>query len=98
MYLRDDDRLLVFASKGGSPANPDWYHNLVANPEVTIELGNGTFTAKATVLSGEERDRRYEEQSELFPQFADYQRNTKRRIPVMAAGGWPQGSPNRPVI
>src|SRR5207244_2326289 len=56
MYMADGDRLLVFASKGGAPSNPDWYHNLVAHPEVTVEVGTETYEATATPLIGEERD------------------------------------------
>ena len=84
MYLPDGDRLLVFASKGGTPTNPDWYHNLVAHPEVTVEVGGETFDADATVLTGEERDRLYAKQAELFPQFGEYQTKTSRKIPVVA--------------
>lgn len=84
MYLRDGDRLLVFASKSGAPTNPDWYHNLLANPEVTVEVGPETYAATATVLSGEERDRLFAKQAELYPQFAEYQAKTTRQIPVIA--------------
>jgi deazaflavin-dependent oxidoreductase (nitroreductase family) len=84
MYLRDGDRLLVFASKGGAPTNPDWYHNLVAHPEVTVEVGNETYPAIATVPSGEERDRLYAKQAQLYPQFGAYQEKTTRKIPVVA--------------
>lgn len=84
MYLRDGDRLLIFASKGGAPTNPDWYHNLVAHPEVTVEVGNETYPATATVLKGEERDRLYAKQAELYPQFGQYQARTARTIPVIA--------------
>jgi deazaflavin-dependent oxidoreductase (nitroreductase family) len=84
MYLRDGDRLLVFASKGGAPTNPDWYHNLLAHPEVTVEVGPETYQATATVITGEERDRLYARQAELYPQFADYQAKTTRKIPVIA--------------
>ncbi|HEY6566409.1 MAG TPA: nitroreductase/quinone reductase family protein, partial [Actinomycetota bacterium] len=49
MYLPDDDRLVVFASKGGAPDNPDWYHNVIANPGVSVEVGDETFDARATV-------------------------------------------------
>ena len=84
MYLRDGDRLLVFASKAGAPTNPDWYHNVLAHPEVTIEVGIETYKATATPLTGEERDRLYAKQAELYPQFADYQRRTSRKIPVVA--------------
>lgn len=84
MYLRDGDRLLVFASKGGAPTHPDWYHNLRTHPQVTVEVGDETFEATATVLTGEERDRLYARQGELYPQFADYQKKTSRKIPVIA--------------
>jgi len=84
MYLRDGDRLLVFASKAGAPTSPDWYHNLVAHPEVTVEVGNETYPAIATVITGEERDRLYAKQAQLYPQFADYQARTTRPIPVVA--------------
>jgi len=84
MYLRDGDRLLVFASKGGAPTHPDWYHNLVAHPQVTVEVGSETYEATATVLKGEERDRLYARQAELYPQFGEYQTKTDREIPVIA--------------
>ncbi len=84
MYLHDGDRLLVFASKGGAPANPAWYHNLLAHPEVTVEVGTETFEATATPLTGEERDRLYARQAELYPQFGQYQSRATRKIPVIA--------------
>jgi deazaflavin-dependent oxidoreductase (nitroreductase family) len=84
MYLRDGDRLLVFASKSGAPTNPDWYYNLLAHPEVTVEVGSETYAATATVLSGEERDRLYAKQAGLYPQFGEYQAKTTRQIPVIA--------------
>lgn len=84
MYLRDGNRLLVFASKAGAPTNPDWYHNLLAHPEVTIEVGTETYQAIAKPITGEERDRLYAKQANLYPQFADYQTKTTRKIPVVA--------------
>jgi len=84
MYLRDGNRLLVFASKGGAPTNPDWFHNLLAHPQVTVEVGSEVYEAAATILSGEERDRLYARQAQLYPQFADYQARTTRKIPVVA--------------
>jgi deazaflavin-dependent oxidoreductase (nitroreductase family) len=84
MYLRDGDRLLIFASKGGAPTNPGWYHNLVAHPQVAVEVGSETYEATATVLKGEERDRLFARQAELYPQFGDYQKRTTRTIPVIA--------------
>jgi deazaflavin-dependent oxidoreductase (nitroreductase family) len=84
MYLRDDDRLFVFASKGGMPTNPDWYHNLLAHPELTVEVGNETYDAMATPVTGEERDRIYARWAQMYPQYGEYQRNTTRKIPVIA--------------
>lgn len=84
MYNTDGDRLVVFGSKGGAPTHPAWYYNLLANPQVTVELGNETFKASAKPLTGEERDRLYRKQAEEVPQFATYQENTTRKIPVIA--------------
>jgi deazaflavin-dependent oxidoreductase (nitroreductase family) len=84
MYLADGDRLLVFASKAGAPTHPDWYHNLVANPKATVDVGDETFEVNATVLTGEERDRLYAKQAALYPGFADYEQKTTRTIPVVA--------------
>jgi deazaflavin-dependent oxidoreductase (nitroreductase family) len=80
----DDGMLYVFASKGGAPTNPDWYHNLVANPVVTVEFGAESFAATAIEVTGAERDAVYEEQVRLSPQFGEYQANTDRVIPVIA--------------
>jgi deazaflavin-dependent oxidoreductase (nitroreductase family) len=78
-----DDSVSIFASKGGAPTNPDWYHNLVANPVVTVELPGETFQARATVIEGEERQRLYDAQAALMPGFAEYQQKTTRQIPVV---------------
>ncbi|HUZ39506.1 MAG TPA: nitroreductase family deazaflavin-dependent oxidoreductase [Streptosporangiaceae bacterium] len=83
MYLADGERLMVFASKAGAPTHPDWYLNLLANPEVTVEVGTESFTATATDLTGEERDRIYAEQARRYPGFAEYQTKTDRVIPVV---------------
>ncbi|HZO71053.1 MAG TPA: nitroreductase family deazaflavin-dependent oxidoreductase [Ktedonobacteraceae bacterium] len=83
MYLPDGDRMFIFASKGGSPTNPDWYHNLVTHPNATVEVGTDKFDVTATVVTGEERDRIYAEQSKRYPNFAEYQEKTSRRIPVV---------------
>ena len=83
VYRLEGDDLYVFASKAGAPTNPDWFHNLVANPEVTVELGTDTFQARAEVLEGEARDRVYGAQAVAFPAFADYQAGTDRVIPVV---------------
>jgi len=84
VYLDDGDRYLIFASKGGASTNPDWYRNLLANPAATIEVGTDKFAVDATELVGEERDRLWNKNAELRPGFAQYQRNTTRRIPVIA--------------
>jgi len=84
MYSRDGDRLLVYASAAGSPKHPDWYENLVANPEVTVELGDERFEARAEPLEGEERDRAYAAQVERYPQFSEYEEKAAgRTIPVV---------------
>ncbi|WP_069163204.1 nitroreductase family deazaflavin-dependent oxidoreductase [Nocardia altamirensis] len=83
-YIRDDDRLVIIASKAGAPTNPDWYYNLRANPEVTIEVGTETHKATATpITDGPERDRLYAAMVEVMPGFADYQEKTDRIIPVV---------------
>ena len=84
MYLADGDQILVFASKGGAPTNPDWYYNLIANPDVTVEVGTETFQAKAIVVAGKERDAIYAKQAALYPQFGKYEEKTTRKIPVVA--------------
>ena len=84
VYLPDNDRLIIFASNAGSPTEPDWYHNIVAHPQVTIEFGTETFDATATILTGEERDRLYNRQAKVNPVFADFQAKTDRVIPVIA--------------
>jgi len=84
MYLKDGDRYLVFASKAGADTNPDWYHNLKAHPDVQIEVGDEKIDVRAEEVTGPERDRLYARQASLYPGFADYQRKTKRIIPVIA--------------
>ena len=83
MYLPDGDRMVIFASKGGAPTNPDWYHNLITHPQATVEVGTETFNVKATVVTGEERDQLYTEQATRYSGFADYQAKTTRKIPVV---------------
>ncbi|MGZ5288862.1 MAG: nitroreductase family deazaflavin-dependent oxidoreductase [Actinomycetota bacterium] len=83
MYLPDADRLVIFASKGGAPTHPDWFHNVKANPSVTVEVGNETYRAVATEVTGDERDGLFTRQSELYPQFAEYQADNPRLIPVV---------------
>jgi deazaflavin-dependent oxidoreductase (nitroreductase family) len=79
------DSVAIFASKGGAPTNPDWYHNLVANPDVTVEIGTQTFAAHARVAAGAEREAIWEKQKTDWPGFAEYEEKTKgiREIPVV---------------
>ncbi len=84
VYLPDGERIVIFASKGGAPANPAWYHNLRAHPVVTVEVGEHTKRMRAVELAGEERDRLFAEQERRFPTFSQYQANTSRVIPVIA--------------
>ena len=84
MYIPDGDHLLVIASNIGAPKHPDWYHNLVAHPEVTIEVGTKTFDAIAVVTEGEERHRLWNRIVELYPFFAEHQAKTTRQIPVIS--------------
>ena len=83
MYQQDGDRLVVFASKAGAPTNPDWYHNVRANPDVTVEVGTETVAARARVAEGEERERLWSRQKAEWPGFADYEKKTSRTIPVV---------------
>jgi deazaflavin-dependent oxidoreductase (nitroreductase family) len=80
-----EDSVAIFASKGGAPTNPDWFHNVVANPDVTVEIGTETFSAHARVAEGAERDSIWERQKHDWPGFAEYEENTKgiREIPVV---------------
>jgi deazaflavin-dependent oxidoreductase (nitroreductase family) len=83
VYTTDGDTLVVIASKGGAPTNPDWFSNLVANPVVTVERGTEQFQARATVAEGAERDRLFNQAAAQMPGFAEYQRKTTRTIPVV---------------
>ncbi len=84
VYMQDGERMIVFASKAGAPTHPAWYHNLLANPTVTVEVGSETVDATAVVITGEERDRLFDRQAGRYPQFAEYAQKTSRRIPVVA--------------
>ena len=83
MYLAVGDGLAVFASKAGAPDNPDWFHNVVAHPEVRIEIDTETRDMTARVLDAEERAPIWEQQKELYPGFAGYEEKTDRVIPVV---------------
>ena len=83
VYLRDGGRYVLFATKGGAPTNPAWYHNLKSNPNVEVELGDRRFPAVAREATGEERDRLYAAQAARMSNFGEYERKTDRKIPVM---------------
>jgi deazaflavin-dependent oxidoreductase (nitroreductase family) len=83
MYQKADGGYAVFASKAGAPVNPDWYHNLLAHPQVTAEIGTETVELVARVAGGDERERIWAAQKAAYPGFADYERKTTRQIPVI---------------
>ncbi len=89
-YTRDGDNYVVIASKGGSPTHPDWYHNILANPEVGVEVatrsGVHQFRAHARIAEGDERQRLYDAQAAVMPNFAEYQKKTEREIPAVVLG------------
>ena len=82
-YQAVSDGFAVFGSKGGAPTSPDWYYNLLANPNTTVEVGTDTLPVRARFANGAERDRIWEKQKQLMPGFADYEANTTRQIPVI---------------
>lgn len=82
-YSRDGDRLVIIASKGGDPAHPAWYHNLRTHPDVTVEIGPEKFRARALVAGEPERRRLYDQHAAKMPAFADYEKKTTRKIPVV---------------
>jgi deazaflavin-dependent oxidoreductase (nitroreductase family) len=83
MYLELDGHTYVFASEAGADTHPDWYHNLVAHPDVTAEIGTRTVSARAVALADPERQRVFDVQAERYPGFAEYQAKTTRVIPVV---------------
>jgi deazaflavin-dependent oxidoreductase (nitroreductase family) len=83
VYTTDGDRLVIIASKGGAPTHPAWYHNLVANPTVKVEVPGDAFEARATVPGADERDRLFDAMAAQMPNFAEYQEKTTRQIPVV---------------
>ena len=82
-YTKDGDNFIIIASKGGAPTNPDWYYNILAHPDVSVEVGTEQFPARAIVAEGEERDRLFNKMATKNPGFAEYQKKTTRRIPVI---------------
>jgi len=83
MYQAVGDDVAVFASKAGAPTHPDWYHNLLADPRATVEVGGETYEVKARVADGDERERIWTTQKERYPGFAGYEQATTREIPVI---------------
>jgi len=83
MYRKVDGGYAVFASKAGAPTNPDWYHNLVANPNVQAEIGTQTLNLTARVADDAEREPIWSAHKQEYPGFADYEEKTTRRIPVV---------------
>jgi deazaflavin-dependent oxidoreductase (nitroreductase family) len=83
MYQAVPDGYAVFASKGGAPTNPSWYHNLIAHPDAKAEIGTESVALRARVAEGEERERIWAAQKAAVPGFADYERKTTRQIPVI---------------
>jgi deazaflavin-dependent oxidoreductase (nitroreductase family) len=83
VYQKVDDAFAIFGSKGGAPAHPEWYRNLMANPKTTVEVGTESFDVTAREATGEERERIWTEQKKRMPGFADYEKATNRQIPVV---------------
>ena len=82
-YTKDGDRYAIIASKGGADSNPDWYYNIVANPDVQVEVGTERFQARASVAEEPERTRLYDNMAEQYPGFDEYRQKTDRQIPVI---------------
>jgi deazaflavin-dependent oxidoreductase (nitroreductase family) len=83
VYSKDGDRFVIIASKAGAPTNPAWYHNLLAHPTVTVEIGTDSFQVKATPAKGDERERLFNQQAKAMPAFDEYRKKTTRQIPVI---------------
>jgi deazaflavin-dependent oxidoreductase (nitroreductase family) len=83
VYIKDGDRLVIIASKGGAPSNPDWYYNILAHPLASVEVGTEQFQAQAAIAPEPERTRLFNKMVEVMPGFAEYQQKTTRVIPVI---------------
>lgn len=81
-YFADGDDCIIFASAGGAPKHPNWYHNLVANPHIVIERGDEKYSAQAVLTEGQDRTDAFNKMVEAMPRFGDYQANTSREIPI----------------
>jgi deazaflavin-dependent oxidoreductase (nitroreductase family) len=82
-YVADGEKMIIIASKGGAPTNPDWYYNIVAHPLFTVEVGTEQIQVKAEVAAEPERTRLFKKMVEMMPGFADYQTKTTRVLPVI---------------
>ena len=82
-YFKDGEQLVIVASKAGAPTNPDWYYNVLAHPDVTLEVGTEQFKAHATIVEGQERDRIFADIASKAPGFGEYQKKTTRIIPII---------------
>lgn len=82
VYLPDGDDMVIAATKGGAPTNPDWYHNLRVHPRITVEVGTETFPVEATEATGEDRDGLWRRLVEIRPGFASYETKTSRVFPM----------------
>lgn len=82
VYTKDGDHYVIIASKGGAPTNPGWYYNLIAHPEISVEVGDEKFKARAINKTGEERERLFDQHAKQYPNFNDYKAKTTRVIPV----------------
>ena len=84
VYSKDGDDFVIIASKGGAPNHPDWYHNLIAHPDIEIEVGTSRFPVRAKLVHGEERQRLFDAQAEVMPFFKEYEQQASghREIPV----------------
>ncbi len=82
-YVKDGDRFVIIASKGGAPENPDWYYNLLAHAEVTVEVGTETLKVEATATEEPERTRLFDQMAAKNPGFDEYRKKTTRQIPVI---------------
>jgi deazaflavin-dependent oxidoreductase (nitroreductase family) len=81
-YLPDGEDMVIAATKGGAPTNPDWYYNLKGHPRIEVEVGTATFPVKATEVTGEERDELWRRLVEMRPGFAEYETKTTRIFPM----------------
>jgi deazaflavin-dependent oxidoreductase (nitroreductase family) len=83
LYVVEDEDFVIIASKGGTPSHPAWYLNLKANPDATVEVGNGTVRVRAEEADGEEKERLWKKMAQMYPTYDDYQKKTKREIPLL---------------